>query len=204
MRNIIAISKKAGVQRIAYISGSSVRKENAVHPMIISHLKGERLVMESGIPWSIFRPTMILDTLPRYANNGKPFIIGNQPHKWSWIHTDDIARMVCNSFSKVEAENKKFTLFGPDSLTFNEAVDKFNAEFQPGFKKSKSTPLWMAKLMSVFIGKNLKYAVSIFQYFTNHPQEGNPGEANRILGKPIVGIEKFIEMHRNILDGKNA
>lgn len=187
------------IEQVAYTSGCTVRKENAVHPMIQAHYEAENLIIHSGVAYSVFRPTMILDTLPMYANKGKPFIIGHQPHKWSWIYTGDIAKMASKAFSTEEAKNKKFTLWGPEKYTFAEAIDQFNNEFYPGAKKAKSMPVWLAKIIALFVGSKLKYAISIFNYFTTHAEEGDPQEANSILGAPKTGLKEFIEIYRNSL-----
>ena len=194
--NILQQLKLTAVEHIGYTSGCTVREENASHPMIRSHFEAENKIMESGMAWSIFRPIMVLDTLPAYANKGKPFIIGHQPHAWSWIHTVDMARMISKAFQTNEALNKKFTLFGPDKLSIPEAIDLFNEEFYPSAKKAKPTPYWISHLLALFIGSKLKYAISIFKYFKTHPEEGDPFEANKLLGLPLTGMKEFFELYR--------
>jgi uncharacterized protein YbjT (DUF2867 family) len=196
---ILELCKKNNIEQIAYTSGCTVRKENAVHPMIKAHYEAENLIINSGLAYSIFRPTMILDTLPMYANKGKPFIIGDQPHKWSWVYTGDIAKMVSKAFGTEKAKNTKFTIWGPDKYTFAEAIDLFNNEFYPGSKKAKSMPVWLAKIIAFFVGSKLKYAISIFTYFTTHAEEGDPKEANSLLGAPGTGLNEFIEIYRSTI-----
>lgn len=196
---ILEHSISASVDQVGYTSGCTVREENAWHPMIRSHFDAETLIMNSGIGYSIFRPTMVLDMLPRYANNGKPFIIGHQAQKWSWIYTGDMAKMISKAFMTKEAINQKFTIFGPDKLSIPEAVDLFNAEFFPTAKKAKPTPYWISKLLALFIGSNLKNAISIFKYFEDHPEEGDPAEANIMLGKPGTGLKEFFNLYRETI-----
>lgn len=202
MKNIIEQAKVAGVEHIAHTSGCTVREENAWHPMIKAHLAGEQLVMKSGLPYSIFRLTMVMDMLPKYAHEGRPFIIGNQPHGWSWIYSGDLAKMVSKAFSNEKSRNKKFTIFGPDKVTIPEAVDRFNAEFYPEAKKAKPMPYWMANILALFIGKNFRFVISLFKYFATHPEEGDPTEAYKLLGKPEIGIEKFIALYKTKISSK--
>ena len=194
MPNIIKIARQENIKHIGYTSGCTVREENAWHPMILNHFTGEKLLTESGISYSIFRLTMVMDMIPRYANGGKPFIIGRQPHGWSWIYSGDVAKMVSKAFTLEEAKNKKFTVFGPEKFTIPEAVDKFNAIFYPNAKPATSKPYWLANLLALIIGEKLKYAISIFKYFEDHPEEGNPDEANALLGKPETGLKAFFEI----------
>lgn len=196
IENILNQLSTANIEQIGYISGCTVREENASHPMIRSHFEAEKKIMECGIPWSLFRPTMIMDTLPAYANKGKPFVIGNQPHAWSWIYTGDMAKMISKAFQLKEAHNKKFTLFGPDKLTIPEAIDQFNKEFFPSAKPAKPTPYWISKILALFIGSKLRYAISIFKYFETHPEEGDPSEANKLLGLPRTGLKAFFKLYR--------
>jgi len=105
--HILQQLKNTSVEQIGYTSGCTVRKENASHPMIRAHFEAENKIMKCGIPWSIFRPTMVLDTLPAYANKGKPFIIGRQPHSWSWIHTGDMAKMISSMRSSFHLQKKQ-------------------------------------------------------------------------------------------------
>lgn len=195
VNNIVKQSKEASIEHIGYTSGCTVRKENAWHPMIQSHFEAENLVKKCGIAYSIFRLTMVLDTLPAYANKGKPFIIGHQPNKWSWVYSGDLAKMVSKAFQLEDARNKSFTVFGPDQLSIAEAVDRFNASFYPAAKKAKATPFWLSKLIAVFVGSKLKYAISIFKYFSTHSEEGDPTEANNMLGKPQLGVDQFLEIY---------
>ena len=194
MPNILKYAKEAHVKHLVYTSGCTVRKENAWHPMIKGHYEGEKLLKESNIPSTIFKLTMVMDMIPRYANNGKAFILGKQNHGWSWIYSGDIAKMASEALSNEQVKSQKLTLYGPDKCTISEAVDRFNQVFNPGVKPAKPKPYWVANLLALFIGKKLKYAISIFKYFENHPEEGNPELTNSILGKPMTGLNDFFEL----------
>ena len=164
--------------------------------MIKGHFIGEKILKESGIPYTIFGLTMVMDMIPRYSNNGKPFIMGNQPHGWSWIYSADLAKMVSKAFLLDEAKNKKFTVFGPEKVTIPEAVNRFNSVFYPEAKPAKPTPYWVMNLLALFIGKKLRYPISIFKYFEDHPEEGNPDEADKLLGKSQTGLNEYFKIYK--------
>jgi uncharacterized protein YbjT (DUF2867 family) len=197
MPNILNYAKKSGVKKIVYTSGCTVRKENAWHPMIKGHFEGEKAIMESGIPYTILKLTMVMDMIPRYANNGKPFILGKQNHGWSWIHSADIALMASNTFKEEGANKQKLTVFGNEKCTIAEAVDMYNKVFNPSAKPAKPKPYWIANALALFVGEKLKYAISIFKYFENHPEEGNPTLTYQLLGKPGISINQFFEIEKN-------
>lgn len=191
--NIIKYSKNSNIQHLVYISGCTVRRENAWHPMIKGHFEAENAIFESGIPYTILGLTMVMDMIPRYANNGKPFIIGKQVYGWSWIHSSDIARMASAAFKTVAAKHQKFAIMGKEKLTITEAVEQYNRAKNLSDKAVKPKSYWMAKLLALIIGEKLKYAISIFKYFENHPEEGNPQDAYSVLGEPQMTLKKFFE-----------
>jgi uncharacterized protein YbjT (DUF2867 family) len=195
--HITKYSKESNVQQLVYTSGCTVRKENAWHPMIKGHFEGEKAIEESGIPFTILKLTMIMDMIPRYANNGKPFIIGKQVHGWSWIHSSDIALMASAAFSNENAINKKLTIWGSEKSTIAEAVEKYNHAMGLSEKPVKNKPYWIANLIALMVGEKLKYAISIFKYFEDHPEEGNPNEAYSILGQPQMSLDKYFDLEKN-------
>ncbi len=199
LKNVLDSVNREQVRQIVYISGCTVRKENAWHPMIGGHYRAECLLRDSGIPFTLLRLTMVMDMIPRYANGGKPFIIGRQAHGWSWIHSGDIARAASKAFCTEEAKNRAFTLFGPDKMTITEAVDACNAHCFPQAAPAKPKPYWLASILSLFVGEKLRYAISIFRYFEDHPEEGDPSASNTILGKPETGIADYLRRMKNDL-----
>ena len=58
-QNVICAAREAGVKRLVYVSSISV-----TYPVLTeygrSKLMGEGFVMESGIPWTIVRPTLVI------------------------------------------------------------------------------------------------------------------------------------------------
>ena len=57
----------------------------------------------------------------------------------------------------------------------------------------------MANLLTLIVGKKLKYAISIFKYFEDHPEEGNPNEAYEILGEPEMTLKHFFNLEKSIM-----
>jgi len=201
--SILRFAKESGVKQLVYISGCTVRKENVWHPMIKGHYEAEQVIESGGIPFTILKLTMVMDMIPRYANNGKPFIIGKQMHEWSWIHTSDIAKMTSAAFANEAAENKKLTLWGNEKCTIASAVDRYNQALELNIKPAKPKPYWMANLLALLVGEKLKYAISIFKYFENHPEEGNPKEAYALLGIPKMSLHDFFDIEKRTLAANN-
>ncbi len=192
--NIVRAAGESKVKQLVYVSGCTVRRENACHPMIHAHLAGEECIENSGIPFTILKLTMVMDMIPRYANNGKPFVIGRQVHGWSWIHSSDIARMTSTAFAGGDALNRRFTLWGNEKCTIAEAVEGYNRALGLSAGRVKPKPYWFAHLLSLVAGEKLKYAISIFRYFEDHPEEGDTEEAYTILGRPRMSLENYYRL----------
>jgi uncharacterized protein YbjT (DUF2867 family) len=196
--NIVRAAGESKVKQLVYVSGCTVRPGNACHPMIKAHLAGEECIEKSGIPYTILKLTMVMDMIPRYANNGKPFVIGRQVHEWSWIHSSDIARMTSAAFAGGDALNKKLTLWGKDKCTIAGAAESYNRALGLSSGRVKPKPYWLAHTLSLIVGEKLKYAISIFRYFEDHPEEGDPEEAYSILGRPLMNLETFFMLEKGM------
>jgi hypothetical protein len=62
----------------------------------------------------------------------------------------------------------------------------------PDVKSVNHVPFWIGSIMALFIGKpEFKNFVSIFRYFEKQGQEGDPTEANNLLGAPQTTVEEF-------------
>lgn len=196
-KNIVELAKRKKIEQIGFISGCTVRKENAWHPMIKNNFLAEKTIKSSGIAYSIFKPTFFTDTLPRFVMKGKISLFGKQPNGYHWIYSGDLGKMVSKAFQLESARNKSFTIYGPDRFTMDEALLRFCKVHHPGIKEVKHVPFWFANILAFLIRKpGFKFFISIMKYFETHPEEGDPGEANEMLGKPKTTIDDFVSGYR--------
>jgi len=199
--NVAALAPKLGVQRISYISGATVREENRWFPMVAQKLEAEKVIRESGIPYSIFCPTWPMEMVARFARDGKPFMMGAQPLPVHLFAAADLARMVSNAFQKQEAANKRFTIFGPEAITLKNALLQYCSVFHPEVEKVSSMPVWLAKLMGTLMrNPAMKFGAELMGYFEKTAEGGDPAEANAILGAPQITFDAWMESRK----GKEA
>jgi len=69
-------------------------------------LAAEQAARSSGVPFTIFRCTMFMETLPKFVRDGKAMVMGRQPHPWRWLAADDYAAMVARAYELPEAAGK--------------------------------------------------------------------------------------------------
>ena len=121
-RDIAQAAKELGVGRVTILSAYAVSEEKADTPESRSKLKGEAALKSSGVPYTIFRASWFMETLPIFVQGKSISLIGNQIHPLHWIAAEDYARMVSKSYQTDESLNKELYIFGPEAYTMGEAM----------------------------------------------------------------------------------
>jgi uncharacterized protein YbjT (DUF2867 family) len=169
--------------------------ENRWFPMIDNKFRAEQSIISSGIPYMIFRPGWFFETLALMVRDGKAMILGKQPHPAHWVAADDFARMVTRAYQLDEAKNRIFFILGQESFTMRDLLEKYCRELHPEIRKVSHVPIGMLKVIAALTGnRELKDAASMFSYFEKVQERGNPDETNRLLGKPGITFEKWIQV----------
>lgn len=122
--NLIAAAKRAGVRHI--VKQSTIEADRSLGPGAW-HREQERLIENSGIPWTFLRPTMMMvNTFQWWANTIRtqgriyfPRIDGQV----SPIDPKDIASVACAVLTKPSHEGRIYELTGPEPLTVSEMVE---------------------------------------------------------------------------------
>jgi uncharacterized protein YbjT (DUF2867 family) len=193
VKGILDIAVKKEIKLISYISGCTVAEENRWFPMTENKYQAEQSIINSGIPYMIFRPSWFFETLELMVRDGKAMLLGKQPNKAHWIAADDFSRMVANAYKKPEAKNKIFYVIGSEEYLMKDLLEKYCNHCYPGIKKVSTIPIGITKLIAVLTrNKELKNAASLFGYFEKVKEMGNPAETNELLGKPTTTFEKWV------------
>jgi len=189
--NVVAAAAKAGIQRITYLSGTSVTKENCWYAGTKAKFEAEAAVRASGVPYTIFQATFFMETLPRFVRGTRASILGSQPHPWHWVAADDYARMVSKACGTPEATNKTLHVFGPQPRTTRQALQTYCDIARPDAKVS-TVPFWMASLIArLSRDKELEAVVPFFRYSEVVAEAGDPAEADALLGAPMTTLEQW-------------
>jgi NADH dehydrogenase len=192
--NVSALAPKLGVERITYISGATVAEQNRWFSMVAQKLDAEKALQNCGVPYTIFCPTWPMEQIVRFARDGKPSLIGKQPLPVHFFAAADLARMVSKAYQLEEAQDKRFSIYGPEAVTMKTALERYCAKFHPEVEKISVMPIWMAKLLGTLTGNEmLKFASSLMGYFDKTPETGDPAEANEILGAPTTTLDAWME-----------
>jgi NADH dehydrogenase len=140
-KHIVSLSKKAKIRKFVYVSGLGVSANTSLG-YFISKYKAERLVVNSRINYTIFRPSYIVgkdDLFTKYLKNqikeGKIEIPGSGTYSIQPIHINDVVKILFLSVIHTNFRNKIIDLVGPDLITFEQYVKLFSKGTKTNIKK---------------------------------------------------------------------
>lgn len=192
--NVAALAPKLGVEHIIYLSGSTVKEENRWFPMTAQKLNAESAIQACGVPFTILRLTWPMEQLPRFVIGGQATVIGIIPDPWHWFAAEDLARMVSNAFQGDSTWGKRLYIHGPEGITVKAALERYCQEFHPEIEKVNVMPIEAANALAESTGNAfLKNFATLMNYFKQVGEPGDPADANRLLGSPVITLDDWLE-----------
>ena len=147
-KNMIQTCKKSGIKKIVYISGLGVTK-NSRSDYFISKYKAEQEIINSGLDYTIFRPSYIVgkkDYLSKFIlkqiKKGIVIIPGSGKYHLQPIFVEDVAKIILESIYEKKFSNKILDLVGPEIIKFE--------DFVKYFIKNKKTKIQKINLESIY------------------------------------------------------
>ena len=196
--NITSVASRQHIQRLTYVSGTSVAEGNTWVPLIRRKFLAERAIRHSGVGYCIFCPTWFTEILRKYVRGRRAFVFGRQPNPYHLVAADDFARMVAASYGIEEARNKRFIIHGPEGILFHDAVWRYCSVFHPEVKKVSTMPYWVATLIASTKGpREMKRASEFMAAFEKIGERGDPSEANSVLGAPTTTLDEWLQQNRH-------
>jgi len=189
VRDIAQIAKEKNVGRVTLISAYAVSEEKADTPESRSKVKGEAALKSSGVPYTIFRASWFMETLPLFVQGKSISLIGNQVHPLHWVAAADYARMVSKSYQTDETFNKELYIFGPEALTMGEAM-KIYAE-HAGVKIAPMSTTMLSILGMLTFNAEWKGMSVLMKHYEKWGEDGLPDEADRLLGAPVITLKEW-------------
>ncbi len=194
VQKIVKIAAKEGIKLISTISGCTVLQENRWFPMIDNKFRADQELIQSGIPYIIFRASWFFESLQLMVRNNRITQIGKQKNPYHWIAARDYAHMVGAAYATTEARNKIFYVLGTQTYTMSDLLDQYREFRHPDIKKVNSISTGMLKFIAMLSrNKQLKTVADMFKYFEKTKEHGDPLETYQLLGKPKVTFQKWLE-----------
>jgi len=131
-KHVVNLSKKARIKKIIFLSGLGVSSNTSLG-YFISKYNAEKQIINSGLDFTIFRPSYIVgkdDLLSKNLKNqiksGEIIIPGSGTYSIQPIHVSDVVKVIFESLSQLKFNNKIIDLVGPDFVTFEKYVKLFS------------------------------------------------------------------------------
>ncbi len=126
---LIAAARKAGVGRVVYISGAGAAPDAARH-WFRAKWRAETAVRESGIPYTILRPTWVYGpgdvSLNRFIRLGRLLpvvpLTGDGKQLLAPVFIDDVARLAVDALADPASVEQVFEVGGPETMTMRDVV----------------------------------------------------------------------------------
>jgi uncharacterized protein YbjT (DUF2867 family) len=153
VKKIVAASQKGGIKRILHISALRAAAD-APSEYLRSKAAGEAIVKNSGLEYTIFRPSVIfgagdsfLNTFARLLKIMPRFYLGYGHAKFQPVHIGDVAEAFVRALSDATTFGKTYDLVGPKVYTLRQLVEYVN-ELTGARKTIKDLPEVLALLQA--------------------------------------------------------
>ncbi len=188
LRNLLSAAQASAISRVAYISGAGQTAGNESLLPVRIKLQAERQLRSCGKTFTIFRCTHFMESLDLFVHGNRVTVLGHQPHAYHYIAASDYAVMVSRSFRRPTAANQVLTVWGPEALTMQEALEIYVRELAPELKLGRM-PLAVARVIGRLTGNHdLRFAAELFAGFSRVGEVGDPQPANSLLGAPRTNL----------------
>lgn len=131
-KHVVNLSKKARIKKIIFLSGLGVSPNTSLG-YFISKYNAEKQIIDSGLNFTIFRPSYIIGkddlltkNLKKQIKSGEIKIPGSGTYSIQPIHVSDVVKILLESVSEPKFNNKILDLVGPDYVTFEKYVKLYS------------------------------------------------------------------------------
>jgi len=191
-RNAVAAARNAGVGRLLRISAIGVTPGDPWW-VIQRKAQADAAVTESDIPFTIFRPSWFMESLPLFLV-GPLLLHMHTPMTTWWIAGDDYARQFVASLENPAAHNRVYDIQGPAPLTMRDAIRQFAAARRPR-PVIVPMPAVARRTMAVAVTP-LRYLTDLMDYYARAETSFTAQPAWDDLGRPTMTIADYARSAR--------
>ena len=162
VENVVAAAKAAGsVQQFVHISAVGA-VNNPEFPYLQSKWQGEQAVINSGLPYTIIRPSIVFGQGDELLNSLAALVrlfplvpvISSGRNRLQPIWVDDLAQCISLSLSRHDLQGHVLELGGPEQLSYNQIVGAV-ARTMGKRRLRLHVPMWIMRisvaLMQIFM-----------------------------------------------------
>lgn len=134
-RNVVEAAKAAGARRFLLMSANGVQSEMST-PYFDTKREMERMVKESGLEWTVFRPSYVAGSRAGGFDRQFADIVDKAPvlplfaggrFEMAPVSRRDVAQAFARALERPESVGKAYTLVGPETFTWKEYLRRLSA-----------------------------------------------------------------------------
>ena len=189
----------AGVQHLVYLSSLESVPESK-NPITQNHVAAQNHIRESGMTWTIVRPTFFNQNFETYApriREAKQIVMPVGNGTISSTDLRDVGEVIREVLTKPGHENKSYDMTGPELLTFTEIAEKFSkilgthVEFIDQPLEEFGELLRTIGLSEWRVDAVCKELEAIGAGVVDHTTD----TIEELLGRPPISLEQYITDH---------
>ena len=127
--NVIEAAKEAKVPQLLHMSALGAREDGPT-PYLTTKFAAEELVRQSGLNYTIFRPSLIFgrggDAITMFGDMVKKYvvpIIGDGQYRFQPVSVTTVTQGFEKALDPETAKEQTLDVGGPDNVTFDEIID---------------------------------------------------------------------------------
>ena len=131
-KKMVKLCKELGIKKIIYNSGLGVSKNSTIG-YFISKFRAEQEIVNSGLDFTIFRPSYIIGrddlltkNLKKQIKKGHITIPGSGKYALQPIFINDVSKIILHAAISKNFSKKIIDLVGPETISFENYVKFFN------------------------------------------------------------------------------
>ncbi|PKK84935.1 MAG: NAD-dependent dehydratase [candidate division Zixibacteria bacterium HGW-Zixibacteria-1] len=162
--NVVSACREQGVKRLIYLSaaGASADARSKYHQ---SKWKAEEAVRNSGLDYTIFRPSVVFGEGDGFVGMlvgmiGRfPLIpvIGNGRYELQPVYINDLTKVMSDTLENRQTVNRIFEIGGPEVLEYRQIITILKRVLNKR-RGSLYLPLWLMKINAAILEKIMKPA----------------------------------------------
>ncbi|HDR6312512.1 TPA: SDR family oxidoreductase [Bacillus cereus] len=197
---VIDTAKEVGVQHIVFLSLLGVEKNP-----IVPHAKIEKIIRDSGIPYTFLRPSFFMQNLlsqhGEELRNKKIIEVPAGKGRTSFIDVRDIGEVAAKVLTEVDHEFRSYALTGSEALTYYEVAEILSKETNEQITYT-NPGIWKFRKKMIQKGIKPEFIMVMIGIYTT----AKLGLAKRItpdllelLGRSPITMEEFVHDYREQL-----
>jgi NADH dehydrogenase len=151
-RNMVNAAKGQGIKRYIQMSANGVRPD-ARADYHKTKWRAEEAVRQSGLNWTIFRPSLIFGPEDEFINELASIIrktpivpvFGDGNYRLAPVAVEDVAECFCQALRKEETLGQTYAICGPQDYSYDELLDEIGQALDKKSVRKLHQPLCLIK-----------------------------------------------------------